>query len=138
MTSPAQPVLSKQLHFVIDGDMYRTTHIYRAMTGITGHFCMHQPATGGYVKLSRGGMIEVGAGTQWDGPSGPAVDTISFHRASLVHDCLYLLIQQGCLPKSCRGAADKVMRKIAAEDGMSWWRRWYAWGAVRALGWRHV
>lgn len=67
----------------------------------------------------------------WDGPSGPAVDTPSFMRASLVHDALYQLMREGKLPESYRKAADDLMRQICREDGMCWLRAWWCYRAVR-------
>ena len=45
----------------------------------------------------------------WDGPSGPTVDTKNSMRASLVHDALYQLIRIGQLDKRYRKKADKVL-----------------------------
>ena len=77
------------------------------------------------------GCVMVKEGYAWDGASGPAVDTVTFLRGSLVHDALYQLIREGLLPKSFRRAADSLLRDICIEDGMSRIRAWYVYRAVR-------
>ena len=69
----------------------------------------------------------------WDGPSGPTFDTKTFMRASLFHDALCQLIGEGLLDKKYRKYADQLFRKICLEDGMSKFRAWYVYLAVR--GW---
>ncbi len=68
----------------------------------------------------------------WDGPSGPTFDTKTFMRASLFHDALCQLIGEGLLDKKHRKYADQLLRKICLEDGMSKFRAWYVYLAVRA------
>ena len=77
------------------------------------------------------GCLMIKEGYAWDGASGPAVDTLTFLRGSLVHDALYQLIREGLLPKSFRRAADSLLRDICIEDGMSRVRAWYVYRAVR-------
>jgi len=79
-------------------------------------------------------LLTIQEGYAWDGPSGPAVDTQSFMRASCVHDALYQLIRIEKLPMKYRPFADAEMRRIAKEDGMPFLRRWWTWGAVRLFG----
>lgn len=74
------------------------------------------------------------AGYVWDGPSGPALDTVDFQRASLVHDALYQMARKSTDWKRWKRRADKEMRRIAIEDGMPRWRAWYAYTAVRWFG----
>jgi len=74
----------------------------------------------------------------WDGPSGPTIDTENFMRGSLVHDALYQLIKEGYLDKKVwRLYADKILRKICLEDGMSKFRAWYVYHSVRWFGGSH-
>lgn len=87
-----------------------------------------------YVSLSSG-ILRICADYAWDGPSGPAVDTVNFQRASLVHDALYQLIREGGLPQKKRKIADRILYSIAREDGMSILRATYVYLAVRAIGW---
>ena len=77
------------------------------------------------------GCVMVKEGYAWDGASGPAVDTVTFLRGSLVHDALYQLMREGLLPKSFRRAADSLLRDICIEGGMSRVRAWYVYRAVR-------
>ena len=67
----------------------------------------------------------------WDGPSGPTFDTGTFMRASLVHDAICQMCEEGYLPKSARKIGDKLLRKICLEEGMSKFRAWYVYNAVR-------
>lgn len=80
------------------------------------------------------GKLTIAAGYAWDGASGPAFDTPSFMRGSLVHDALYQLIAEGHLHPSFREYADDLLYKICREDGMGVVRAWYVWVAVRRFG----
>lgn len=80
------------------------------------------------------GRLYIRKGYAWDGPSGPALDTVNFLRASLVHDALYQLIGGGYLPRSWKKDADKELYAIARADGMPWWRAAYAYAAVVFFG----
>ena len=88
----------------------------------------------GWFSLSVEGIARFRKGYSWDGPSGPALDTPNFMRASLVHDGLYQMMREGKLPSSYRKTADKIMRDICREDGMSRFRAWYTYQGVRAFG----
>lgn len=77
------------------------------------------------------GVLMIHSKYMWDGASGPAIDTKSFMRASLVHDALYQLLRKKALPPEMRKAADKVMYDICREDGMSWMRAQWVYRAVR-------
>ena len=93
------------------------------------------PIHNDYVRLDWHGKLSIFCGYAWDGPSGPAIDTKSFMRASLVHDALYQLMREGLLPQTCRKTADKIMRDVAKADGMSWPRRvWTYWGVRLGAG----
>ena len=87
-----------------------------------------------YVRLTKDGILSMVKGYAWDGPSGPAVDTKEFMRASLVHDALYQLIRLGLLSLCCREFADLELLRICREDGMSKWYSYIAYLVVRALG----
>lgn len=92
-----------------------------------------------YLLLSRDGLLVISQGYQWDGPSGISIDTKNFMRGSLVHDALYQLIDEGFLtPKRDRKKADQTLRRICREDGMSWFRAWYVYRAVRMFGGLYV
>ena len=59
-------------------------------------------------------------------------------RGSLVHDALYQLIREGELPKELRVDADKVLRRACLADGMSRFRAWYVYKAVRMFAGRSI
>ena len=87
-----------------------------------------------FVSLSKDGVLTIRRGYAWDGPSGPTFDTSNFMRGSLVHDSIYQLLSQNRLPDKFRGPADYLLRTICIEDGMSDFRAWYVWKAVRRFG----
>ena len=92
-----------------------------------------------WARLFPGGALHIFKGAPWNGPSGPTIDTPSFMDASLAHDYLYTMIEQGSLPmKPCRRLADKTMRRIAKEHGMGWFRRLYTFLGVRVGGKSHA
>jgi len=55
-------------------------------------------------------------------------------RGSLVHDALYQLMRKKQLPVSYKDYADKLLHDICIEDGMSKFRAWYVYHAVRLFG----
>ncbi len=94
--------------------------------------------------------ITIHKGYAWDGPSGPPKWWIKLLwgkwkkaylkkclRASLVHDALCQLINNGILDGAIWGDyADRLLERILIEDGMSeWWAaKWY-WTVKK---WREV
>jgi len=88
----------------------------------------------GFCRLSTDGVLTIYEGYAWDGPSGPAIDTPNWMRASLVHDALYQLIRVTSLSSTTRKAADVLMYDILIEDGMSRFRAKYSYWGVRAFG----
>lgn len=85
----------------------------------------------GFIKLTAEGCLTIEKGYAWDGPSGPAIDTLNFMRGSLVHDALYQLMREGSLDKEAyREKADRLLQTICREDGMSCI---CAWGAYKGL-----
>ena len=87
----------------------------------------------GYGRMEMDGALLIKAGYCWSGPSGPAIDTRNFLRASMAHDFLYQCLRTRRLGERFRAPADALMRHICIEDGMSRFRAWYAWAAVRAF-----
>ena len=94
---------------------------------------------GDWVVLSAKGLLSIKSGYQWDGPSGPTIDTKTFMRGSLVHDGLYQLLREGLLGardseawEKNRRLADLELVEVCKLDGMNWLRR--AW-VFRALRW---
>ena len=111
------------------GYKYQLTQDTAATTEITDHE-VETP----YIKLHIDGVIVILEGYAWDGPSGPTIDTRSFMRGSLVHDALYQLLREGHLPPAYRLEADRTLRKICRQDGMSRIRSTWVYLAVRAFG----
>ena len=93
---------------------------------------------GGWVALSSTGLLKIKSGYQWDGPSGPTLDTKTFMRGSLVHDGLYQLLREGVLGsraseawESNRLLADLELVNLCKQDGMFWLRRQWVYRALR-------
>jgi len=93
-----------------------------------------KPIERGHIDLFPAGLLTIGAGYEWDGPSGPTLKTCDTLRASAVHDALYQLISDGLIPMSARAEADRQLRLIMIQDGASRVRAWYYWAAVRIFG----
>jgi hypothetical protein len=87
-----------------------------------------------YLLLDKQGRLSIKCGYAWDGPSGPTFDTPDFMEGSLIHDALYQLIRMGLLPRSVRKEADQELRDICLENGMSRFRAWCVYVAVRLFG----
>jgi hypothetical protein len=113
------------------GYKYQLEEVFQIETGLAP-----VPGSPGnrFVGLTPTGLLTIAAGYAWDGASGPAIDTPSFMRGSLVHDALYQLIRVGTLTEGDRKSADQLLREICLEDGM--WRVRAAWvyAAVRWFG----
>ena len=88
---------------------------------------------GQFVKISTG-CLSILKGYAWDGPSGPTIDTKNFMRGSLVHDVLYQMMRDGVVPKELKDDADRLLQSICREDGMSKFRAWYVYQAVKRFG----
>ena len=104
-------------------------------------FCLYYPGVAGITVqlpyLSFNTTTEeliIKKGYTWDGPSGPTIDTDTFMRGSLVHDALYQLIREGYLPQGVKSWADRRLRKICLEDGMSRIRAAYVYRSVELFG----
>ena len=69
-----------------------------------------------YITLLPTGWLTVGECYAWDGPSGPTFDTPTNMRASLFHDALCQLINEGLLDKKYRKYADELLRVHMLED----------------------
>ena len=87
-----------------------------------------------FICLDADGTLTIKSGYAWDGPSGPTVDTKNFMRGSLVHDALYQLMREGHLDRKYRKTADKLLRKMCREDGMTDIRAWWVYQAVQNFG----
>ena len=76
-------------------------------------------------------FVVIHKGYAWDGLSGPTFDTDNSMLASLVHDIFYQAMREGLLPPSFRKTADQEFHRILIEQGMSKFRAWYMYSAVR-------
>lgn len=98
-------------------------------------------------RLSKDGTLIVYPGYYWDGPSGPTIDTLAFILASLPHDIFYQMLREDLLIKlmsNCayykeefdklRKWADDTMRMHNKYFGMSSFRAYYTYKAVRTFG----
>lgn len=65
------------------------------------------------------GRLSVRSRYAFDGPSGPTFDTPTTMRASLFHDALCQLIEEGVLDKKYRKYADELLRTHMLEDQLS-------------------
>ena len=98
--------------------------------------------TSDFLDLTVSGILTIRSGYAWDGPSGPTIDTKNFMRGSLVHDALYQLLREQHFGtvfdegprESVRLLADRLLRSIVKEDGMSSTRAWWVYWAVRLGG----
>ncbi len=105
---------------------YETTRPYTIRTAVRPT----DAATDYYASVDPTGCLRIMERYQWDGPSGPTIDTENSMRAGLVHDALYQLMRSGALESSRKNrvAADKTFRSLLKKDGMGIVRRnlWYA------------
>ena len=111
---------------------YQLLEVYAHETGLALDAAV--ATGGGWLKMTKSGRLTVKKGYAWDGPSGPTIDTPNFLRGSMVHDALYQLIREGLLPGRSRLPADKLLRDMCRQDGMSRRRAEYVFVAVRAFG----
>ena len=101
------------------------------LRGFQGQAIQHKKPK---IHITPDGSLAIFGGYLWDGPSGIARDTLSFMRASLVHDALYHLLRERVLPKKKRKYADGLMRAICLQDGMNIARAAAVYLAVRIGG----
>jgi len=88
-----------------------------------------------FYTLLKTGILTIRKGYAWDFDSG-ALDMLKSKRASLIHDCLYQMMNYGFLSWGWKPAADFEYYKALIQDGFN-----RVWGdirfkAVRRLGGR--
>lgn len=89
----------------------------------------------GYIRLTTDGMLTLAKGYAWDGPSGPAIDTLDFMRGSLIHDALYQLMREKLLDHDrYREPADRLLQEMCIKDGMCSLRAWWVYKGLRIGG----
>ncbi len=90
---------------------------------------------GPFIALWPTGRMRILEGYAWDGPSGPAFDTIDFMTPSMVHDALYQLMRNSVLPRDpYREIADEMMYQMCRERGMCAPRAWWCKRGVVRFG----
>jgi hypothetical protein len=85
-----------------------------------------------YLDLSDGTLI-IKKGYTWDGASG-AVDTKNIMTGALIHDALYQLIREGVIGIKDKDKCDKILQTICESEGMSKFRAWLVYKAVKRFG----
>ncbi len=123
------PVKNKAQIRYMGGYRYLLVAVYSVQTKISG-----QRIDSEYINLQTDGMLTIEAGYCWDGASGPAVDTNTIMRGSLIHDALYQLLRMEFLAEEFRQASDRELYRACREDGMGWFRAKYVYRAVRLFG----
>lgn len=118
-----------------DGYKFQLEEPYQHATGMT-------PAPGApgnrFVGMSPDGLLTIAAGYAWDGASGPAINTKTILKGSLVHDACYQLIRLGVVPTEQRDTADRLLREICQQAGMWPPRAWWVYQAVHLFGGRYL
>jgi hypothetical protein len=109
---------------------YQLMNDYTIQTGI----CDLPRIETDFLVLEPDGTLTIKRKYAWDGPSGPARDTKNFMRGSLVHDALYQLMRLQKIELGFREYADRLLRTHCLLDGMSKFRAWYVYKAVRWFG----
>jgi len=130
MTDDTLPPASRSISYR-SGYKYQLAKDYQVFISIKPEAFILTP----YIRLDTDGLLSIVEGYAWDGPSGPAIDTPNFMRGSLVHDALYQLMRERNLdPEKLRDDADRILRQICTEDGMSSIRAWWVYQGVRFGG----
>tara|TARA_R110000772_G_scaffold51809_5_gene118872 strand:+ start:205 stop:639 length:435 start_codon:yes stop_codon:yes gene_type:complete len=86
-----------------------------------------------WIELMPSGKLITKKGYAWDGATG-AADTDDILIASLFHDAVYQLMDEGHLPISCKKIADDLFRDINKLTDMPWYRVRWTYRAVRIGG----
>ncbi|MDP3733711.1 MAG: DUF1353 domain-containing protein [Nanoarchaeota archaeon] len=109
---------------------YQIMEPFQYQTGLVGYGDINTKDD--WVVLDNKGVLKTKKGYTWDGASGPTIDTKNFMRGALVHDALYQLMRENLLEMKHRQYADQLLREICQRDGMSRFRSWYVYIAVRS------
>tara|TARA_B110000503_G_scaffold105018_1_gene156726 strand:+ start:505 stop:945 length:441 start_codon:yes stop_codon:yes gene_type:complete len=115
------------------GYKYQLVETYTFKIPITPKEGVSSPS--GFIALTANGLLTIKKGYAWDGPSGPAIDTLNFMRGSLVHDALYQLMREKLLDQNTtRKPADQLLQKMCKVGGMSAIRAWWIYNILRIAG----
>ena len=95
---------------------------------------VNYPPSSALIKLQTTGRLQIEKHYAWNGATAfPDLDTMM--RATLAHDALYQLMRSSELHRKWRKGADRLLRKVSIQDGMSRTVAYSIYGSVRALGW---
>lgn len=117
---------------------YRKIPVYKYQ--LTDHFVFQtnikhsEDCISEYADLFDNGEISIGEGYAWDGCSGPTIDDKTNMKASLVHDALYQLMEEGLLPVNYKEKVDLEFYRMLMKDGMGWFRANCYYYAVKYFG----
>jgi len=114
---------------------YKAGYKYQVYAGLevdTG-IIPPEPVSTDYASLDMKGLLTFTKGFSYDGPSGPTLDTPGFMAGSLAHDSFYEMLRLGKLPagRGYRKQADKLLRAMCIENGMTRIRAWWVYRGVR-------
>ncbi len=114
-----------------DSEKYTLSDVlgYRGITAVTGFDVKTR-----WSHLQPDGVLILFRGYRWDGPSGPAVDTLLTMMPSALHDELYRMRKLGLIPKNTRRLADYTYRDALKTWGVPTWRRALHFRAVFHFG----
>ena len=124
-----EPAKNKVQIRYMGGYRYQLMEGYSVQTKIFGQLIDNK-----YIRLQTDGVLTISSGYCWDGASGPAVDSKTIMRGSLIHDALYQLLRLEVLAEKFRQACDRELYTACRDDGMSWIRANYIYRAVRWFG----
>ena len=124
-----EPAKNKVQIRYMGGYRYQLIEDYSVQTKIFGQLIDNK-----YIRLQTDGVLTISSGYCWDGASGPAVDSKTIMRGSLIHDALYQLLRLEVLAEKFRQACDRELYTACRDDGMSWIRANYIYRAVRWFG----
>ena len=106
---------------------------------VTSHYehvgIFYQEIDHKFFRLDKNGFLTIKNGYQYDGASGWfTVQTDAIVRAAAFHDALYQMMRDGLLDKKYRKQADVLFHRLCLKYGMSKFRAWYCYKAVRTFG----
>ena len=108
---------TNKTHFIY----YRCKYKYQICKDylIQTNICPNENVEMDFAFLSTSGLLHIYKGYSFDGPSGPAIDTLNFMRGSLEHDAFYQFMREGKLSPEWRDKVDDRLYETCVEDGMS-------------------
>ena len=80
------------------------------------------------------GILTIGNGYAFDGPSGPTWDSKAGMQGALAHDAIYQMFREGLIPRNLKDIADSIFYRMCLEDGMGKVRAWYWYQGVKHFG----